>query len=188
MALAFFSGVSQITLSTPGVFLPWFSVTRRTASALPLNEWVSRCCKARALFHRPAFVAFTMRAWSRRTFLWTACQSMACQPACSWETAPTGSGGAVVICFVSFVGSPNSLVMPDPSEVSALSRRGCRTPYPPDYRAAFAFSDLPHPHRPGSALRPSSPRTRERYGLLMFHWNDHGWVRFSLFAGSGRGP
>src|SRR6266849_10933104 len=80
-------------------------------------------------------------------------------------TAPTGSGGAVVICFVSFVGSPNSLVMPDPSEVSALSRRGCRTPYPPDYRTAFAFSDLPHPHRPGSALRPSYPRTRERYGL-----------------------
>ncbi len=28
--------------STPGVFLPWFSVTRLTASTLPLNEWGSR--------------------------------------------------------------------------------------------------------------------------------------------------
>ena len=28
--------------STPGVVLPWFSVTRFTASTLPLNEWGSR--------------------------------------------------------------------------------------------------------------------------------------------------
>ena len=46
MAVAFCAGVSQVTLSTPGVRFPWFSVTRRTANALPLNEWVSRCCKA----------------------------------------------------------------------------------------------------------------------------------------------
>jgi hypothetical protein len=51
MARAFFSGVSQITLSTPGVFFPWFSVTRRTASALPLNEWVKSRCKALTLPH-----------------------------------------------------------------------------------------------------------------------------------------
>ena len=53
-AVAFFSGVSQITPSTPGSALPWFSVTRRTARALPLNEWVSRCCKALTLPHLPA--------------------------------------------------------------------------------------------------------------------------------------
>jgi hypothetical protein len=33
MAVAFFSGVSQSSLSTPGVFLPVFSVTRLTARA-----------------------------------------------------------------------------------------------------------------------------------------------------------
>src|SRR5207244_11676135 len=55
MARAFFSGVSQITLSTPGVFLPWFSVTRRTARALPLNEWVKRRCNACTLPHLFSF-------------------------------------------------------------------------------------------------------------------------------------
>ena len=48
--------------------MPWFSVTRLTASALPLNEWVSRCCKALTLPHLPSCVAFTIRAWRRRTF------------------------------------------------------------------------------------------------------------------------
>jgi hypothetical protein len=38
-ACVFFSGVSQISWSTPGVFLPVFSVTRRTARTLPLYEW-----------------------------------------------------------------------------------------------------------------------------------------------------
>ena len=53
---------------TPGVFLPWFSVTRLTANAFPLKEWVSRRCKAFTLPHLPSCVAFTIRAWSRRTF------------------------------------------------------------------------------------------------------------------------
>ena len=57
MACAFLSGVSQMSLSTPGVFLPWFSVTRLTARALPLNEWVSRRCKALTLPHLPSCVA-----------------------------------------------------------------------------------------------------------------------------------
>ena len=38
-----------MTRSTPGVRLPSLLVTRLTATALPLNEWVSRCCKARTL-------------------------------------------------------------------------------------------------------------------------------------------
>ena len=45
MACVFFCGVFQVSLSTPGVFLPLFSVTRRTEIAFPLYEWVSRCCK-----------------------------------------------------------------------------------------------------------------------------------------------
>lgn len=62
MAIALLTGSVQVTLSTPGVFLPWFSVTRLTARALPLYEWVSRCCKACTLCHLPTFVALTIRA------------------------------------------------------------------------------------------------------------------------------
>ena len=64
MARACFSGVFQSCPSPPGVFLPSLFVTRCTARALPLNEWVRRCCRARTLPHRPACTAFTIRAWS----------------------------------------------------------------------------------------------------------------------------
>ena len=43
---AFDAGVDHTTLSTPGVLCPRFSVTRRTASALPQNERVRNRCKA----------------------------------------------------------------------------------------------------------------------------------------------
>jgi hypothetical protein len=79
MAIPLLSGSFQRTLATPGVFLPWFSVTRRTARALPLNEWVSRCCKACTLCHLPSFVAFMIRACSRRTVSLAAFQLMECQ-------------------------------------------------------------------------------------------------------------
>src|ERR1700692_2369749 len=82
----FFSGVSQISLSTPGVFLPLVSVTRRTARTLPLYEWVSRRCRARTLPHLLAFVACTIRTWSRRTLRLMARQSMAYHSAASRET------------------------------------------------------------------------------------------------------
>ena len=62
MAVAFCAGVSQVTLSTPGVRFPWFSVTRRTANVFALNEWVSRCWRARTFPHRPSCIAFTIRA------------------------------------------------------------------------------------------------------------------------------
>jgi hypothetical protein len=62
MALIFLCGVFQVTLSTPGVFFPWFSVTRLTARALPLNEWVKSRCKAFTLPHLFSFVAFTILA------------------------------------------------------------------------------------------------------------------------------
>ncbi len=62
MAVAFYSGVFQVSRSAPRVRCPQFSVTRQTATALPLNERVSRHCKALTLFHRPACVACTIRA------------------------------------------------------------------------------------------------------------------------------
>jgi hypothetical protein len=56
--------------------VPDFSVTRLTAIALPLNERVSKRCKDLTLRHLHAFVAFTIRAWSRRTLRVTLYQSM----------------------------------------------------------------------------------------------------------------
>src|ERR1700740_259149 len=67
IALVFAPGVFQMTLSTPGVFLPLFSVTRLTANALPLNELVRSHCKACTLVFLPACVHFTIRACSRLT-------------------------------------------------------------------------------------------------------------------------
>src|SRR5260370_25402385 len=61
IALAFAAGVFHVTLSTPGVFLPLFSVTRFTANARPLNEWVSSHCRAFTLLWRPALTALTLR-------------------------------------------------------------------------------------------------------------------------------
>jgi hypothetical protein len=75
-------------------------VPRCTASALPLNEWVRRCCKARTLPHRPACTAFTRRAWSLRTIRWTAYQSMVCQATGPAESAPVRVATAV-ICRIS---------------------------------------------------------------------------------------
>src|ERR1700732_1176616 len=96
-ACIFFSGVSQISWSTPGVFLPLFSVTLRTARTLPLYEWVSRRCKACTLPHLLSFVACTIRTWSRRTLRLMVGQLMAYHSAASRETAPTAC--AVVICY-----------------------------------------------------------------------------------------
>ena len=59
------------------------------SKTLPLYEWVSRRCKAFTLPHLLAFVACTIRTWSRRTLRLMACQSMAYHSAASRETAPT---------------------------------------------------------------------------------------------------
>jgi hypothetical protein len=118
--LIFLCGVFQVTLSPPGVFLPWFSVPRRTARALPLNEWVSRRCRAFTLPHLPSCVALTIRAWSRRTWRWTADQSMARQFTSLWEAAPANV--FAVICFASLLCLPSFLVTKDQTEVGSLSR------------------------------------------------------------------
>jgi hypothetical protein len=136
-----FAGVSHVMRSTPEVRLPWFSVTRFTAKALAENEWVSSCCKACTLPHLLSCTAFTIRAWSRRTLRCTVGQSMACQSTVAWETAPAVA--SAVICFVSSVGWPCSLVMKDQREVSSLSRGVMLprlNPYPPHYRTTFACS------------------------------------------------
>src|SRR5258708_11730427 len=174
-------------LSTPGVAPPSFSVTRRTANALPLNEWVSRRCKAFTLPHLPSFVAFTIRAWSRRTLWLVAFQSMSCHPSTSsWEAAPVLS---TVICFASLIGLPNSLVMRDHMEVCPLSR-GVILPlwlnsYPPHYRAAFAFSTFLYPQLHRLPLRVAFPFGRDM-GLpcfaLMSEWDGSNPFRRELWC------
>src|SRR5216683_4150297 len=121
MAHAFCAGVSHTISSTPGVLLPLLVVTRLTAKALPLNEWVSRCCKACTLPHRLACTAFTIRAWSLRACRWTAYQLMVCHATGLSESAPV-SVATAVICLLSLRGWPRSLVMKDQMDVCSLAR------------------------------------------------------------------
>src|SRR5258708_12771121 len=111
MARAFWLGMVQISPSTPGVFRPWFSVTRRTARALLLNERVKIRCKALTLPHFFSFVALTIRLWSRHTFCWAAFQSIESQSTSSRETAPASipvcAGVFALTSFASFLGFPH---------------------------------------------------------------------------------
>src|SRR5713101_8197954 len=120
--------------STPGVFLPLLVVTRCTARALPLNEWVRKCCKAWTLPHRLACTACTRRAWILRTVRWTAYQSMVCQAPGPVESAPV-SVVTAVICLLSAGSWPSFLVMKDQMDVCPLARgvmlRGRSTPIHP---------------------------------------------------------
>src|SRR6266487_7164649 len=143
MAVAFCVGVSQVIPSTPGVRLPRFSVTRRTASALPLNEWVSKRWSALTLPHLPACVAFTIRAWSRRTLRCTAYQSMVCQFIATWEAAP--AVGWAVICFASAIGCTSALVRRDLVEVCPLSRAVMLQPLSAPLQRGLGFLHAPLP-------------------------------------------
>ena len=87
IAFHFRLGVSHSFRSTPAVRLPWFSVTRRTARALALNEWVKDLCKAFTLRQSFSCVAFVKRICVVLTLHSTRCQSMACQSCGSREDA-----------------------------------------------------------------------------------------------------
>src|ERR1700738_115382 len=97
IALVFALDVFQVSLSTPGLFLPLFSVTRLTANARPLTEWVSSHCRAFTLLWRPACCVFTIRVCSRLTCRWTWAQLM---PS---HVKPEGARACVaaLICFPS---------------------------------------------------------------------------------------
>src|SRR5260221_3602578 len=128
MAVAFCSGVFQVCPSTPGVRLPVFCVTRLTASALPLNECVSKRCKAFTLPHLPCWVACAIRVWSRRTFRSARRQLRWCHAQAGSVVAPTegsevvSSVVSVVICFTSLVGYSDALAPKDQREVCPLAR------------------------------------------------------------------
>jgi len=149
--------------------LPSFSVTRLTARALPLNEWVRRGCKARTLPPLSACIAFTIRAWSRRTVRCTAYQSMVCHATVEWESAPVRVATAV-ICLLSCGGYPNSLVMKDQRDVSPLSREVMlrwAQPLSTPLQDGLRFFPPPIPARPWAHLAARFP-SRETYGVAMF--------------------
>src|SRR5437588_12708628 len=108
-------------------------------------------------------MAFTIRAWSRRTVRQTFFQSMECQSGVRSGAAPAGVSAAdISACLPGSVGR-GSLVTEDPREVSPLSRRGDvvrggLTLYPTDYRSALASSLIPSPlpHQP--PLQVAFPR------------------------------
>lgn len=161
-----FPGVSQMIRSTPGVLFPLFSVTRFTAIALPLNEWVSSRCKAFTLPQRRSRTAFAIRTCSRRTDCRTFSQSIWSQSAASWEAAPVILMTA--ICFSSCEGSACSLATRDPSEVCPLSggmMLVARNPCPGHYSPAFAFSDILYPHPRQRSLRSACPLPGGNTGL-----------------------
>lgn len=85
-------------------------------------------------------------------------------------------------------GLPSSLVMRYQMEVCPLARGILlllRNPYPPHYKAAFAFSILLYPQPYRFALRLTFPREllREDYGLTTFRVSTDEWGRSRLFAG-----
>jgi hypothetical protein len=96
-------------------------------------------------------IAFTIRAWSRRTSQWTARQSMAHQSTSRWTTAPAGV--SAVICIVSLIGLPSSLVKKDhdgslPAFAWGDLVRVNSTPIHLITRwPSFSIFLCPHPHR-----------------------------------------
>jgi hypothetical protein len=175
-AVTFCAGVLQSCPSIPGVLLPWFSVTRFTARARPLKEWVSRCCRACTRCHRPSSLAFTMRAWRRLTLRRHRFQSIWSQFTRSWEVAPrTGrpaalrlSTSVLVICVSSFVALPDCLVMGDHAEVCPLSRWGTR-PLSAPLQSGLRFLRDPIPAAPWARLTARFPhQSGEDDGLTTF--------------------
>src|SRR5580692_5142811 len=197
IAIVLLRGVFQVILSTPGVRLPEFSVTRRMARSLPLRERVSRCCKAFTLCHLPACIAFTIRAWSRLTLASATSQSVSSHGSVvvsrySRETAPTVPCGPIDICNCLLRPLSSSLVMRHLQE-SARFRGG----YPAHTRANVPGG---RPIRPItgrlSLIHLLPTRTRHRwpcgfptpyegswYGLNLFPVIDRIRFRSSLSTG-----
>jgi len=106
----------------PGVGVPWCAVTRLTARACPLNEWVSTDGQAFTVCPLSACVACTMRACSRRTVSVPGGHGTAGQATEVGETAPAEC--AAVLGTAPLGGAPRALVHPPRREGCPLARRG----------------------------------------------------------------
>src|SRR6202044_3783308 len=76
------------------------------------------------LFHLPSAMAFTIRAWSRRTVHQTFFHSMECQSGVRSGAAPAGISAADISACLPLSVGQGSLVMEHLREISPLSRRG----------------------------------------------------------------
>jgi hypothetical protein len=92
-------------------------------------------------------------------------------PISQQEDAPTDI--TVVICFSSFEGSISFPAIKDQPEVCPLSGGVRAVPYPPDYRAAFAFSGLLYPH-PQQRTSRLACLFGQGYGLTVFRVSNNG--------------
>lgn len=114
------------------------------------------------------FVAFTIRAWSRHTLRERECQSMAYHSVSTWEAAPAVVASAV-ICFASSIRFAKlSREGRPPGSLPAFAWGDVvddRNPYPPHYKAAFAFSVFRYPQSRRLALRLAHLSERVRFSL-----------------------
>lgn len=196
MAANFSVGVSQSCRSTPAVLLPEFSITRLTARARALNEWVSQRCKAFTLRHWPACVAFAKRCCMTFTFLCTRCQSMLIQSSGAREVAEPVFLGLITFMLILCEArrthvTPKGWCVPSgvwferPRSFNGLTTNEpdgslhtfvvgqILNPYPDHYSRAFAFSILPYPLRHGLPLRVALPHVERRVGLTTFPTTPH---------------
>ena len=151
-----------MSLSTPGVVLPWFSVTRLTARALPLNEWVSLVLQGLHLTPS-AFLCCLDDTRLEPTHIAVSCRPVHLVP---FHLTVGGRTSKRVRCHLlcllcllikfSRQERPNGSLLAFAQDDVAL----WRNPYPSHYRAAFAFSVFlcPQPHRPSLRLAVLSRR------------------------------
>ena len=149
--MAFCSGVSQRSPSTPGVFLPLFSVTRLTAQARAATECTNRELSRLTLRHAPRCTAWTSRRCRDRTRREQPAQSMPCQ-AVVVRPKDACSTVLLIINRASVYGLPQVLrpVTPLGSQHSFGSGQSLN-PSRPHYRTACASSR--------SCTRYALPRT-----------------------------
>ena len=162
-----------------------------------------RSSLSNALRSRTRF--FTIRVCSRFTLRVTLCHSMSCQPSATWVGAPVNDcdpmlAVAIAICFITAIcfptynGFSNALVLKDLLEVCPLSRGtnsnllDCLNPYPCHYSTAFAFSNILYPLSHRLVLRPSYLEGRHRaYPVPLTYQSGLGSISYADGATSAVG-
>ena len=148
-----------MTPSMPGVRLPLFVVTRRTARSLAGRDLTRMRWRRCTLAQRSSWTAFAIRTCSCRTSVWTSTQSMDFHPAAQFEKALTSNATRCSSSLRQFL-RPQAISQRGTSWKSARFRAGqIPNPYPPHYRTAFACSRILPPHPLGRHLRSAYLRS-----------------------------
>jgi hypothetical protein len=143
-AWAFFSGVSQRSPSTPGVFVPVFSVTRLPAKARAAHECTNRELRRLTLRQAPAWTAWTLRRCRERTRRWQAAQFIRCH-ALVVRSEDACRSGLLMVHRASVRGLPRRSrpITPVGSQPPFGVGQSLH-PSPPHSRVAFASSHVPY--------------------------------------------